>query len=192
MTEILQPDLFAIRDAFVRPFYLRLPGLNITLLPATEVADFREALLRAARSISDDSIEGLLAEREWRGRLTAAWFVGLTNNSSFVRRIGELLIASEVVYAGTGYCLALGLIGGQEAADYLRSYLDTYLPLNGRVYNQDWAIGALAYLERSAPAKYLEHQLWRNGDYSMDPIKGIETVADLVSYLQSHGMIRAN
>jgi hypothetical protein len=183
------PDIRTLRDIFVRPFYLRLLHGNFTRPREAEGGNIGQEIAAAARTISDEQIEMLLNEREWRGRLCAAWFIGLCGRASFVPSIGKLLLASEMVYAGEGYCMALGLIRSQECADLLRSYLKTYLPLNGRVYNQHWAIGALAYIEGCPPVEYLGQELWRDGEYAMDPADGIESFGEIVSYLGQCRMI---
>src|SRR5215831_10885713 len=131
-------EIPALRDAFVRPLYLRLLHGNFARLSEADGEGFRRAAASAASSISDKQIRRLLTEREWRGRLCAAWFIGLSNRVSFIRLIAEMLLASEMGYAGQGYCAALGLIGGDESARFLRSYLEAYLPLRGRIYDQDW------------------------------------------------------
>ena len=112
----IEPFDRALHDTFVRPFYLQLLGGNFTRADEAEASSFRPAIATAATAISDGEIARLLSEREWRGRLSAAWFVGLSNRTGFVPMIGKLLLASEVVYAGGGYCVALGIIGGEECA----------------------------------------------------------------------------
>lgn len=179
-----------LQDAFVRPFYLRLLHGNFVYPREGDDGSLRQKIAAAASTISDQQIERLLKEREWRGRLCAAWFTALGKRASFVPLIGELLLASELVYAGQGYCIALGLMGGEDCARLLRSYLKVYLPLNGRVYNQDWAIGALSYMEGGPPAEYLGPELWRDGEYMMDPVEGIDSFGDIVSYLRQYRMIK--
>lgn len=155
-SQTLQADLLAtapLRDSFVRPFYLSLLGGRFTRTDARGGEGFAKRIEEAACAISDDQIERLLGQEEWRGRLAAAWFVGLSKRSKFVRRIADLLISSEVTYAGQGYCIALGLIGNDECVDGLRSYLAKFLPLNGRFYDQDWALGALALITGSPPPR---------------------------------------
>jgi hypothetical protein len=166
-------DIPALRDAFVRPLYLRLLHGNFTHLSEADGDGFRRAAAKAASAISDEQIRRLLTEREWRGRLCAAWFIGLRHRASFIRLIAEMLLASEFCYAGQGYCAALGLIGSDESAGFLRSYLETYLPLRGRIYDQDWAIGALTHLEGVAN----DHT---GGDATVDPLVN-ETVGLLHS-----------
>jgi Family of unknown function (DUF6000) len=181
----------ALRDTFVRPFYLQLLRANFTRANEAEAGSFRKAILTAASTISNEQITRLLIEREWRGRLSAAWFVGLKNRGNFIPSIRKLLLASEMVYAGQGYCVALGIVGGEECRGILRDYLRSYLPLNGRVYNQDWAIGALAHLEGVAPSEFIRRELWCDGDYFMDPHAGIESFSSMILYLRRHHMIDA-
>jgi Family of unknown function (DUF6000) len=183
-------DLRTLRDIFVRPFYLRLLHGNFTRPREADVGGLRQDIATATSAILDEQIERLLNEREWRGRLCAAWFTGLGKRAKFVPSIGELLLASEIVYAGEGYCMALGLIGGEECARLLRSYLKIYLPLAGRVYNQGWAIGALSYIEGAPPAEYLGQELWRDGEYVMHPTEAIGSFSEVVSYLRQYQMIK--
>ena len=178
-----------LRDKFVRPFYLQLLGGNFIRLDESEASGFRRAIVATASLISDSEIERLLTGRDWRGRLSAAWFVGLGKRASFVPSIDKLLLASELVYAGQGYCVALGLIGGEECQRILRDYLQRYLPVNGRVYNQDWAVGALAHLKDARPVEFLDPELWRDGNYFMNPEWGIESFDQVALYLRQHRMI---
>jgi hypothetical protein len=93
-------EIPTVRDIFVRPFYLRLLHGNFTRPRAADGGSLAQEIVAAARTISDEQIEKLLDEREWRGRLCAAWFIGLSKRASFVPSIGQLLLASEMVYAG--------------------------------------------------------------------------------------------
>jgi hypothetical protein len=172
----------------VRPFYLGLLHGNFTRADEPDGSSFRHALSNAASAISDEQIEKLLTDPEWRGRLCAAWFAGLNKRGSLIPVIGDRLMASEMVYARQGYCVALGLITSDECARLLRSYLNAYLPLNRRVYNQEWALGALAHIEGTPPPEYLEQPLWRDGTYFMDPGEGIRKFSGVVSYLRQHRM----
>lgn len=83
----------------------------------------------------------------------------------------------------------MALIGTEECAQLLHSYLRTYLPLNGRVYNQDWAIGALAHIEGSPPMEYLGRELWQDRQYNMDPSDGMEAFGEIVTYLRRFQML---
>jgi len=99
------------------------------------------------------------------------------------------LLASELTYAGQGYCVAMGLIGGFTCQCHLRDYLNKYLPLRGRFYDQTWAIGALAQIEGSPPRDFLEPTLWTDRKGRLDPGAAIKRFQDLVDYLHEHGII---
>ena len=184
----IDPEIRALRETFVRPFSLRLLHGNFVHAERADGDHFRQELASAARTISGDQIARLLTEGGW-DRLCAAWFTGLSKRANLIPSIGNLLLASEAVYAGQGYCAALGLVGSEECAHLLHSYLETYLPLNGRVYDQDWAIGALAHIEGVPPQKYLDPALWGQGSDSLNPVEGIEDFREVVSYLRRHRMI---
>ena len=97
-------------------------------------------------------------------------------------------MASTQTYAGQGYCVALGLLGTDECVQHLHAYLRKYLPLNGRFYDQDWAIGALAHIEENVPAELLEPALWSEGDQAIDPSKAIRKFKELADFLKQHHM----
>jgi hypothetical protein len=191
MTEIEDHRDFdlALRDTFVRPYYLSLLHGNFT--SGDQNGSVGARISEAARTISDEQIERLLAEREWRGRLCAAWFVGLTKRRSFTLPIADLLMASAQVYAGQGYCVALGLLGREECAGHLRAYLRKYLPLNGRLYDQGWALGALVHIQGDVPAEFLEPKLWSEGERGIDPATSVRRFKEISSYLEHHRMIPA-
>ncbi|MFF9041024.1 DUF6000 family protein [Streptomyces sp. NPDC014892] len=107
---------------------------------------FLHPLLADASSITDADLEALLFEG-WRPRLTAAWLIGVSRRTSFRARLGELLLASETVYAGLGYCFAPARFGTQEDAELLAAYLDRYLPRTDLRYDQPVAMGALLYVD---------------------------------------------
>ncbi|SED51395.1 hypothetical protein SAMN04490357_5019 [Streptomyces misionensis] len=107
---------------------------------------FTRHLLADAATITDEELEALL-EYEWRSRLTAAWLVGVDRRERFRARIGDLLLASEVCYAGSAYCFALARFGTHADADILTAYLDHYLPRTDLHYDQPAALGALLRLD---------------------------------------------
>lgn len=107
---------------------------------------FLNPLLVDAASITDADLAALLS-RGWRPRLTAAWLIGISRRTSYRARIGELLLDSEVVYAGRGYCFALARFGADEDAEILAAYLNRYLPRTDLVYDQVMAMGALLHVD---------------------------------------------
>jgi hypothetical protein len=60
-------DIRALRDTFVRPFYLGLLHGNFRRPAEDQGVALREAIITSANEISDDQIACLLTEREWRG-----------------------------------------------------------------------------------------------------------------------------
>ena len=128
--------------------YLKLlHGNLLTLLPADRRGEFIDALVRDAREIEDEALSLMLHEPNWRPRLVAAWLVGVSRRAQFRQRIGELLLASELTYAGQGYCFALAALGGDEDARILIEDLDRYLPHVDLRYDQHWAMAALVHLD---------------------------------------------
>jgi hypothetical protein len=125
---------------------------NFLALGQGERRRFLRKLGRSARQVSDREL-AILLESGWRERLTASWLIGLDRREQFRDRIGELLLASEMGYAGQGYCLALARFATPGDASLLASYLDTYLLQVDNRYDQDWAMGACCTsTRRSAPA----------------------------------------
>lgn len=142
------PELAAAVDRYVRPGgrYLKLLNGNFLRLAAPERTDFEQSLTSAARKATISELT-LLFEGEWRARLTAAVLAGLTRRAALGDRIGSLLLASELVYAGQGYCYALARFGAPEDAALLTAYLDRYLPQTQLRYDQPWALGALLHVD---------------------------------------------
>lgn len=54
-------------------------------------------------------------------------------------QLGELLVHSELVYAGQGYCFALARFGEERDAEILTAYLDRWLRETSCRYNQ-WGL----------------------------------------------------
>lgn len=174
---------------YVRPFYLSLLHANF----ASRKFDYDNAhsrrIAHAANTISNGQLNRLLKVWNWRARLSAAWFVALSQRSSFVEKMATLLLESEFVFAGQGYCVALGLIGGESCQNCLREYLNKYLPFRGRYFDQSWAIGALAHIQGAAPQEFLDPTLWKEAAPEVQPLAAIERFEKLTRYLQQHQMI---
>lgn len=126
--------------------YLKLLHGNFLALDEGKRTRFLKQLARSAREISDRELTTLL-DSEWRARLTASWLISLDKREQFRDRVGELLLASEVCYAGQGYCLALAQFATPADASILAAYLDVYLPQPDKRYDQDWALGALLHID---------------------------------------------
>lgn len=126
--------------------YMKLLGGNFMRLDEAQRALFLQQLAAAARVVSDYDL-AMLLDSDWRSRLTASWLIGLDRRDQFRERIGSLLLASELTYAGQGYCLALARFATAADAGLLAAYLDTYLPEPDKRYDQHWALGALLHLD---------------------------------------------
>lgn len=126
--------------------HLKLLHGNFAALEEPERATFLGLLVDAAHQITDDEL-GALLESDWRSRLTAAWLIGVSRRGQFRERTGALLLESELVFAGQGYCFALARLGTTEDAAILAAYLDRYLRQPDLRYDQDWALGALQHID---------------------------------------------
>jgi hypothetical protein len=127
------------------PRHLKLLHGNVVDLPQDERARFGRALADDARTIPDAELDRLL-HGDWRSQLTAAWLAAIDLRTRHRPRIGKLLLASKLAYAGQGFCLALARFGTREDAGILGDYLDSYLPRPELHYDQHWAVGALLHL----------------------------------------------
>lgn len=167
-------------------------GGRALVLSGTERAELGLGLGRDARQITDRELSTLL-DSEWRSRITAAWLIGLDRRTQFRARLGELLLGSELVYAGQGYCLALARFGTAADAAILSSYLDKYLPKTDCFYDQHWAIGALLYLDSrlgsSRASRFLEPGgLWdKSATRGQDPAEWHSHIDSLCAFA-SHCM----
>jgi hypothetical protein len=126
--------------------YLKLLNANLLQDNEPDRESFGAALAEDARQISDEELEKLLSS-EWRARLTAAWLIGLDRRVKFRHVLGELLLESQLTYAGQGYCFALARFEQPDSADILAAYLEHYLPRTDCHYDQHWAIGSLLHLD---------------------------------------------
>jgi hypothetical protein len=126
--------------------YLKLLHGNVLGLHGSERTSFMLAMGQDAQQITDHELSTLL-DSEWRARLTAAWLIGLDRRTRFRDRLAGLLLDSQLVYAGQGYCLALARFETTADTDLLCAYLDRYLPRGDLHYDQHWSVGALLHLD---------------------------------------------
>lgn len=132
------------RKRFVSPFYLHKLNVDAMKDPRS-----RAKFLKACSALDKRTAHMILSEREWRGRTTVAWMIGVNRWDEFVPQISRQLIESELVYAGQGYCVGLALITTEPARDALVAYLDRWLPELDCHYDQPWAMGALVEVDRA-------------------------------------------
>jgi hypothetical protein len=155
--------------------YLELLHGNFTALPEEQRGPFLRAMRDDARRISDAELEFMLQPGkmiDWRARLTAAWLIGFDRRTRFRALLGELLLASELVYAGQGYCFALTRFGQPEDAAILAAYLDRYLPQTDRHYNQPDALGGLLHLDYQLGTAQAARFLSPDGPWSRSAFGG--------------------
>ncbi|MFF8772095.1 DUF6000 family protein [Kitasatospora sp. NPDC015120] len=144
--------LLDVIDRYVKPAtqggarYLHLLHGNFARDDESERAPFLQSMRAAAREITDEELE-ILLESEWRSRLTASWLIGFDRRDHFRDILGDLLLASQLCFAGQGYCFALARFGTDEDAQHLTVYLDRYLQRPDCHYDQDWAISALLHVD---------------------------------------------
>jgi hypothetical protein len=162
---------YVITGSSVRPGRYWALGGRVLALSGTERAEFGLALGRDAWQITDRELSTLL-DSEWRSRITAAWLIGLDRRTQFRARLGELLLNSELVYAGQGYCLALARFGTAADAAILSSYLDKYLPRADCFYDQHWAIGALLHLDSRLGSSRASRFLEPGGPWDKSAMRG--------------------
>ncbi|MER7838502.1 DUF6000 family protein [Streptomyces sp. NPDC096040] len=141
--------------------YLKLGG-SLLGLDGRDRAKFLRKLGQAAGEISPREL-GMLLDRGWRERKTAAWFIAVAGRSEFRDRLGELLLASEGPYAGQAYCVALATFGTSDDADILVAYLDRYLPRPDLYYDQTAALGALLLVDAELGADHAARLLAPDG-----------------------------
>ncbi|GGQ13820.1 hypothetical protein GCM10010215_43480 [Streptomyces virginiae] len=120
-------ERYVTRKDSDHPRYLELNSARVLRPGWPHAKRFARHLIDDAATITDAELEALLAY-EWRSRLTAAWLIGVDRRESFRKRIGDLLMASEVCYSGGAYCFALARFGTHADAEILTTYLDRYLP----------------------------------------------------------------
>lgn len=158
------PELTALVERFVMPDrrYLELLHGNYLRKPAEVRSRFVGALLHDAREIADEAV-GVLLTSEWRSRLTAAYLVAASRREQFVPLLGDLLLESQLVYSGQGYCIALASIGTAPAAARLAAYLHRWLPDMEARYDQLWAMAALVSLDRRSGSRYSDRFLAPDG-----------------------------
>jgi hypothetical protein len=169
-------ELFKLTRRYVTPGqrYLKLGG-SLLGLSGRERAKFTRKLGKAASDISPREL-GILLNGGWRERTTAAWLIAVAGRTEFRERLGELLLASEVPFAGEAYCVALAAFGAPADADLLVAYLDRYLPRPDLDYDQAAALGAFLLLDArlgaSQAARFLVSdglwQQWVDGPPTKD------------------------
>ncbi|MFF4263757.1 DUF6000 family protein [Streptomyces virginiae] len=157
------PELLALIRRYVArgDRYLRLDGPLMGMSEHDRTTFLRE-LGEDARAITPRELTVLL-EGGWRERLTAAWLVAAARRTEFRERLGELLLASEVCFAGSAYCVTLATFATPADADLLAAYLDRYLRRPDLDYDQPAAMGALLHLDAQLDTDHAARFLTADG-----------------------------
>jgi len=175
---------------------MRLLHANFLNESETERQQFAHLFLDAATRIPGPELDRWLCST-WRESLTAAWIIGLTRAREYHDGIREKLLASSTFFAGQGFCFAMARFETPAAAEALCEYLDHYLPVEDREYDQEWAIGALAWLDgrlgsQRAGVFVEDSQLWsvtfggrRIG--SLNPSRGIDKMREVMEFAEDIG-----
>lgn len=124
-----------IRDNWVKPFYMK---------PLWEIARDFAALCKIA---TPENVLHLLGYFDWRPRTVGAHIIAIRLFPELQQPISNLLLKSEVCFAGRAYCLSLAAFGNEAAADTLCTYLDYYLHRPDLWFDQSEAMAALNYLD---------------------------------------------
>ena len=152
---------------------------------------FAGTLRAAAEAVGDEQLHRWLDGGAWREMLTSAWIIGLRQDAPFLPKLRERLITSRTSFAGQGLCFALARIGNSEAADALAAYLREYLPVGDREYDQEWAIGALAWIDdrlgTTCAKPFLDQAMWKVTAKdrvigAKDSARGIDTMRRVMSF----------
>lgn len=139
--------------------YMRLLHGNFRgRLLAEELSPEREQMIsefrRCLTGVDPEVVTTLIRQPEWRARLTGGWYAGLRGWQQFREELGALLVESRMCFACQGYCAALACYADQPSAEYLRQYLDTWLPQVDKYYDQCWALPALVWIDRRLGSNY--------------------------------------
>ena len=140
---------------WVKPFYLT----NLV----ERYDEFELNFRNIYKEIDDDLILELLSEGNWRPRIVAGYFAAILKMDKHTVEIGNLMLRSDLCYAGSGYALALARINSQSSIDYLIKYLDHYLRRPDLHFDQADALGAIHHCDKLNGTNRLQHYgpMWK-------------------------------
>ena len=180
-------------NEFGAQLYLLLLHANFLRKDDPSKADFRSRLVQASREIPATELRFWIQGGAWREMLVASWLVGLRRETAMRDLVAERLLASSTCFAGQGLCVATARFRDDGSAKILEDYLDRYLPVGERRYDQEWVIGALAWLDRernaTSAARFLaDNRLWEMSTDSrvvgsLDPQRGIALFSRAMSFV---------
>lgn len=178
---------------FGSQLYLLLLHANFLRESADSQAIFRKRLQEAATEIPATALRSWIQGGSWREMLVASWIVALRREASMRDLVSEKLLASATCYAGQGLCVAVASFRDEKSEQVLEEYLDCYLPVGERHYDQEWAIGALAWLDghrnANSSMRFLaDTKLWEltssgRGIGALDSQRGITKFSKVMSFI---------
>lgn len=188
--EVYPLRLEAVADRYVEPFYEGMFQGRFMELDPSARASWLRGLHATADALDEQTAGWFLDYPEWRGRMAVSWMIGLRGWNSFAEQLGRLLVQSDLISCGQGYCIGLALLGTKKAADMLVAHLDEWLPRTDcRRSEQEWAMAALIEIDSrgntSRSGLYLDPggpwDEWRNADPAEPtPLAPVGVILDLL------------
>ncbi len=111
--------------------------------------EFADAYNEIKNELTEDIVEKLLGDFNWRTRSTGAIFALLKDYRQFEDIIGNHLLKSEVCYAGTTYGLVFAVFNSDKAIYYLKEYLKYYLTRKDLHFDQAIIMRSLFYIDET-------------------------------------------
>jgi hypothetical protein len=97
--------------------------------------------------VDEALVLSLLSVFNWRPRTIGAYLAARKDIRSLEETIGNLLLRSDVCYAGTAYCVALARFNSPRAIRYFVEYLHYYLSRDDLWFDPMEVLAALTYLD---------------------------------------------
>ncbi|QDU95161.1 DUF6000 family protein [Lignipirellula cremea] len=144
-------------EQWVFPFYLKILHGNYAtqVIVGDELEKFHSDVHRALDAITP-TITARLIRGQWREAITGSWFAGLKKYTEFQHQIGERLLASSACYAGQSHALAMASFADDTSVEYLTRYLDTYLRRPDCIYDQNWVMASLLWIDHDNSTNHSE------------------------------------
>jgi hypothetical protein len=118
--------------------------------------------------VDAELVLALLSVFNWRPRTIGAHLAALRGLASLEEEIGNLLLRSDVCWAGRAYSLALARFNTPRSLQFLTRYLEYYLTRRDLSFEQQYVLATVICLdERNGPTIAREFESpWR--EYSRD------------------------
>jgi len=180
-------------EEFVIPLYMNVLHGNFLRSHAKQQLFINKS--KEMLDVLNDREIGLMLGLGWREAITASWIIALGRFDRHLGRIKRNLLPSRMCFSGQFHMIALARIGTMEANGILVEYLQAYLPAEDQQYDQEWAFGALRWLEqrssRDDSKRFEDSELWKvvmRGTFcgEMSPAKGVDKVSRVMDFIEKH------